>query len=112
MKTKAKLTTKGPKIKGKILKKLEVKEGVSKAGRSWRRQQFVIEQDTDFKDELCCTLFNDSISMLERFKEGQWVVLTLNLKSREWNNKYYNDINVTYIQDFTNESAEEEEMPF
>jgi|2_EtaG_2_1085320.scaffolds.fasta_scaffold60874_3 hypothetical protein len=95
-------------INGKLLKKLDITAGISKLNRDWRQQLFIIEQDNDFKDELCCSLFNDKISLLEPYNEGDWIVLTVKLRSREYNGKFYHDIIVVHIESLIEDTNEDQ----
>ena len=103
------------KIKARIKKILEVETGTSKSGTTWRKQNFIVNQFTPFKDELCCSIFNDNISLMANRKEGETVELELTIKSREWNGKYYTNVNCDMISPVSSESLiqdEIEENPF
>ncbi len=97
------------KIKARIKKIMEVENGTSKSGHEWRRQDFIVNQFTPFKDELCCSIFNDNISLMANRKEGETVELELTIKSREWNGKYFTNVNCDMIGPA---DSEEEENPF
>ena len=47
------------KIKGKIVKILEVEKGTSKAGKEWQKQNFVIDTGGKYNPEICFQLFGD-----------------------------------------------------
>ena len=97
------------KIKARIKKILEIETGTSKSGTTWKKQNFIVNQFTPFKDELCCSIFNDNISLMANRKEGETVDLELTIKSREWNGKYYTNVNCDMIRPV---SEADEENPF
>ena len=97
------------KIKARIKKIMEVEKGTSKSGHEWKRQDFLVNQFTPFKDELCCSIFNDNIGLMANRKEGETVELELTIKSREWNGKYFTNVNCDMIGPV---SEDEEENPF
>ena len=109
-------------IKGKIVNILEKESGTSKAGKEWNKQSFVIDTGAEWNPEVCFSLFGDEkIAMLENFAEGQDVDVAFNLSSREFNGKYYHNIDAWKI-DLVGEvatapkndsaPAEEDDLPF
>jgi len=85
-------------IKGKIIQVLKAETGVSRAGNEWKKQEFVIETQEQFPKKVCFTLFNDKSSALERFSAGHEVEVFFNLESREYNGKWYSNINAWKIE--------------
>lgn len=77
-------------IKGKLIKALPLEKGVSKAGKEWQKQSFVIDSGDQFNPEICFSMFGeDKIKSLKGFKAGQEVEVFFNLQSKEYNGKYY-----------------------
>lgn len=81
------------KIKGIIKLILKAESGVSRAGNEWKKQEFVIETSEQFPKKVCFTLFNDKFSLLEKVNEGDEVEVSFNLESREYNGKWFHNIN-------------------
>lgn len=98
-------------IKGKIQQILQQETGVSRAGNEWKKQEFVIETDEQFPRKVCFTLFNDKSSLLEDFKEGDEVDVAFNLESREFNGKWYHNINAWKIDRVSGEGNLPEPPP-
>ena len=84
-------------VKGKINQILQVNSGVSKAGNEWKKQEFVIETDDQFPKQVCFTLFNDKISLLEGLSSGEDVNVSFSVESREFNGRWYHNINAWKI---------------
>ena len=85
-------------LKGRIIKILEIESGTSKAGKEWKKQSFVINTDDDFNPEICFSLFGeDKIQKLSAFSLDQTVNVSFNLSSREYNGKYYHNIDAWNI---------------
>ncbi len=82
------------KVKGKITKVLDVESGTSKAGKDWKKLQFVVDTGDQFNPEVCFQLFGDE--KVENFnkdnKVGQEVEVSFNVSSREFNGKYYHNL--------------------
>jgi hypothetical protein len=81
------------KIKGKIVKILPVEMGTSKSGKEWKKSGFVIDTGAQFNPETCFSLFGeDKLDMLNAYSEGQEVEVSFNVSSREFNSKYYHNL--------------------
>jgi len=84
-------------IIGKLVKKLERETGVSKAGKSFEKQSIMVEQNVDYKKEVVITFFGDKIKSLRDIEVGSDVNVSINLSSREYNGKYYHNIDGWFI---------------
>ena len=85
-------------IKGKVQKILQPESGVSRAGKEWKKQEFVIETEEQFPKMVCFTLFNDKSSLVEGISVGEEVEVYFNLESREYNGKWFHNINAWKIE--------------
>ena len=75
---------------GKIVKVLESQSGVSKAGKEWVKQSFVIDNGNEYNPEVCFNCFGkEKVEALQQFKVGDEVGIRFNLSSREYNGNYY-----------------------
>ena len=85
-------------ITGKLVKSLDVESGTSKAGKEWKKQSFVIDTGAQYNPEVCFSLFGeDKIAMLEGLNPGTEIEVSFNLSSREYNGKYYHNIDAWRI---------------
>ena len=84
-------------IIGKLVKKLERETGVSKTGKTWEKQSIIVEQNTDYNKEVVISFFGDKIKSIRDIEEGSDVNVSINLSSREYNGKYYHNINGWFI---------------
>jgi hypothetical protein len=86
-------------IKGKLKEKLTLENGTTKAGKDWKKQNFVIDTGDQYNPDVCFTLFGDEkVAILENFQEGQEVTVSFNVSSREFNGKYYHNIDAWKIE--------------
>ncbi len=85
-------------VKGKIEQILKPESGVSRAGKEWQKQEFVIETDEQFPRKVCFTLFNDKTSLIKGISAGEEVEVSFNLESREYNGKWFHNINAWKIE--------------
>ena len=103
-------------ITGKLVQKLERETGVSKSGKSWEKQSILVEQaGTDYNKEVAISFFGDKIKSLRDVEVGSDVSVSINLSSREYNGKYYHNIDGWFIAKFGEETVSplnEQDVPF
>ncbi len=113
-------------VKGRITSILDVESGTSKAGKEWKKQSFVIDNGDQYNPNICFSLFGEEkIAMLNNFANGQEVEVGFNLSSREYNGKWYHNIDawkITADSGTTNTAApapaienapaEDDDLPF
>ena len=85
-------------VKGNLIQILKPESGVSKAGKEWKKQDFVIETNEQFPKKVCFTLFGDKISLLEGISEGMELEVYFSVESRDYNGKWYHNINAWKIE--------------
>ena len=104
-------------VKGKLIKKLEVQSGISKAGKDWKKQTVVIDTGEDFNNIIAISAFGDKLEQLEDLKEGMNVAISCNVYSREYNGRYYHNIDGYWLTSQDNKESKKEfitsdDMPF
>ena len=100
-------------IKGKLVQKLERETGVSKTGKTWEKQSILVEQDVDYNKEVAISFFGDKIKKIRDIEEGSDVSVSINLSSREFNGKYFHNIDGWFIAKLGQETVgETEDSPF
>tara|TARA_R110002020_G_scaffold167816_2_gene356360 strand:- start:206 stop:514 length:309 start_codon:yes stop_codon:yes gene_type:complete len=101
------------KITGKLVKILELQKGVSKAGKNWQKQSFVLDTGAEFNNEICIDTFGEKIEQIQNLKNGAEIEVKLNVSSKEYNGRYYHNISAWEItlQDSGN-IEESDNMPF
>ena len=85
-------------VKGTLLQILNQESGVSKAGKEWKKQDFVIETNEQFPKKVCFTLFGDKISLINGITEGSEIEVFFSLESRDFNGKWYHNINAWKVE--------------
>lgn len=85
-------------VKGKLDKVLDTVTGTSTKGE-WKKKEFVITtQDEQYAKTICFTLFNDKVSLIEGFQPGIDLEVAFNLESREYQGRYFHNVNAWRIQ--------------
>ncbi len=106
-------------VTGKLVKKLELETGTSKAGKEWQKQSIVIDTGNDFNNEVCVSAFGDKLKQMNKLEIGMEVSVLCNVYSREYNGRYFHNIDGYFFTNQTNASSDkitngeaEEDMPF
>lgn len=87
------------KVSGTISKILKVETGQSKAGKEWKKQNFVLDTNAEYNNLICFQLFGDKkLEAFSRFKEGERVEVSFNVSSREYNDKYYHNLDAWKLE--------------
>ena len=106
------------KVSGKIEKILPVESGTSKAGKEWKKQSFVVNTGAEFNPTVCFGVFGDEkIAAMANHKEGDSVEVLFNLSSREFDGKYYHNVDAWKIttlgaENATGAKVESDSLPF
>lgn len=88
------------KLTGKITTILPLQTGVSAQGNEWRKQTIVVVEDDSniaFPNEAVFDLFNDRIPETQ-LAVGQHVDVHFGIRTREYNGRIFNDINVVKLK--------------
>ena len=85
-------------LEGRIVQKMAVQSGQSARG-AWARQDFVVEyQDGSFPTSVCFSAWGqDKVQELDKYQVGDSVKVSFNVKGREYNGRWYNDLRVWRI---------------
>lgn len=97
-------------LKGKLIKILAMESGVARSGNPWKKQEFVIETQDQYPKKICLTLFNDKVTLLDGIMPGDDLEVSFDIESREFNNKWYHNINAWKI-DRVNQKDENDAIP-
>ena len=82
-------------IEGTLRQKLTPQKGTSARGE-WTKQEFILEfPDGNFTSQACFTAFGqDKVAELDKYQVGDKVKVSFNLRSREYNGRWYNDLQI------------------
>jgi hypothetical protein len=85
-------------IEGTLAQKLPVQSGNSARG-PWAKQEFILEYpDGNFTAKACFTAWGqEKVQDLAKYQVGDKVKVSFNLKSREYNGRWYNDLQIWKI---------------
>lgn len=83
-------------VDGIITNVLPVQSGVGKSsGKEWHKQTAVIQTSEQYPKSIAFDMFNDKIRTLQ---VGQSVHLQLSLESREYNGRWFTNVNAVSVE--------------
>ena len=101
-------------LRGKLSRKLSVESGTSKAGKEWQKQSFLVDTGSQYNPEVCFQLFGEEkIQMLSHHNEGDQIEVSFNLSSREYNGRYFHNVDAWRIENIgsNNQESAEPDIP-
>ena len=75
---------------GKIVQLLPEKSGESARG-TWRKQEYILETEDQYPRKVCFMAWSEKIDEFA-IKEGESLTVSINLESREYNDRWYTDV--------------------
>ena len=84
-------------LEGTIIQRLERQTGVSKAGKEWKKDEYVLETPGTYPHKVKFTIFGDKCDQMQ-CEVGKSYVLSCDLDSREFNGRWYTDVNVYMVR--------------
>ena len=85
-------------LEGTLRQKLGVQQGTSARG-PWAKQEFILEYpDGNYTSQVCFTAFGqEKVAELDKYQVGDRIKVSFNLRSREFNGRWYNDLQIWRI---------------
>lgn len=98
----------------KIIKKLAVESGTSAKG-DWSKQDLIVETQEQFPKKVCMNVWGkEKVEELAKFKDGATIKASINIESREFNNRWYTEIRawkMEQVESTATSQAEVEDLP-
>ena len=83
-------------LSGKIIQLLPEKSGESARG-PWRKQEYILETEGQYPKTVCFMAWSDKIDEFA-IKEGENLVVSIDLESREYNGRWYTDVKAWKVE--------------
>lgn len=78
-------------IKGRVTQVPPRVSGVSRAGKEWQKQEFILETMEQYPKSICFELFGDKVTQYP-VTVGEEVTVSFDLESRESNERWYTSV--------------------
>ena len=98
------------KVTGRVIKIMPEITGTSAKGE-WHKRDFVIDdEDGQYSKNICFSLFNDKNETFKKVLIGSQVEVSFSVESREYNGKYFSNVNAFKVDVIGQQK--QEEKPF
>ena len=87
---------------GNVVKKLDLESGTTKSGKEWSKQSIVIDTGGEFNNTIAVSAFGDKLTQMNKLEVGMKVSILCNVYSREYNGKFYHNIDGYHFTDQSN----------
>ena len=95
-------------VRGTVVKIVPAESGTSKAGKEWNKQVIVVDTGAEYNPEIAVQAFGDEkIKDLNKLSVGDEVMIKCNVSSREYNGKYFHNIDGYWFSKKTAEVTNE-----
>tara|TARA_B110000014_G_C19879225_1_gene455090 strand:- start:91 stop:441 length:351 start_codon:yes stop_codon:yes gene_type:complete len=97
-------------IEGLLVQKNEIENIKNKEGKQWVKQTFLIDVGSEYNSRICFQLFGEEkVKLIEEHELGDKVEVFFNISSREYNNRYYHNIDAWKINSINEKNLEEKQ---
>ena len=83
-------------LTAKLTQLLAIQTGTGKNGE-WKKQDIIIETEGQYPRKICVSVWGENIDY-DKLKVGNYLILDIEIKSTEYNNKWYTNIIATKIE--------------
>jgi hypothetical protein len=83
-------------IAGTVVSILPEVNGQGKNG-TWRKQEFILETEGQYPKKVCIAMWGDKIDQFA-LKEGDAVVASVDVESREYNSRWYTEVKTWKVE--------------
>lgn len=88
-------------ITGKLHKKFDIEQKSDK----FKAREFVIETEGDYPQYVKFQITQDKCSVIDQFNEGSTIKVYFDLRGREWQGKYFTNLNAWKVDGDSNGSG-------
>ncbi len=84
-------------LTGKILRVLDIKQGVGKtSGKEWKKREILVQTFGQYPQQVAISLWGEKAE-LDFVKEGATITCKVELASREYNDNFYTEVRAWQI---------------
>jgi hypothetical protein len=87
---------------GRVIQVMPTESGITKAGKGWSKTTFVIDTGGEYPKKIAIDVMGDKVQLPN---VGEDVTVSLNIESREYNGKWYTNVNAWKVETGAGQSA-------
>lgn len=85
-------------VTGRIIAVLPEQGGVSKAGNTWKKQEYVLETHDQYPKKICFQLFGEDRIAQAHIQPGEELTVSFDINSREYQGRWYTSIDAWKVE--------------
>ena len=98
-------------IDGTLIQKNEIENIENKEGKKWIKQTFLLEIGSEYNIRICFQLFGEEkVKLLDGYELGDKIEVFFNISSREYNKRYYHNIDAWRINHINPDSQKSDQQ--
>lgn len=78
-------------LTAKLIQVLPVQTGTGKNGQQWKKQDIIVETESQYPKKVCVSVWGDKISE-SLLNVGTKLNISFDVESREYNGRWYTDV--------------------
>lgn len=98
-------------LTGIIIVVMDVQSGVSQSGKSWARQEFVLETEERYPKRCLFRLFGEDRIKTAALAKNMRVTVDFDIDAREYQGKWYNDVSAWKVTNLDAQQATQPAQP-
>ena len=98
------------KVQGTVKHVEDVETFEGRNGGSYRKQNIVVTEKDDrgYDNAVALRAFGDTVAETEGLREGETVDVTFSINAREYNGRWYNDLNIIHVRTQASSAPQED----
>ena len=92
-------------LEGKVIQFLGETSGTSKAGKPWKKKEWLVETFGNFPRKVKVQAFGERADQINIIP-GNDYVLSIDIESREFNGRWFTDVSVFRVSDYVGNGAQ------
>ena len=90
-------------VTGSLAKICDLQTGISKAGKEWKRQSFILKTSGDYPKDIAFSVWGEKCTVIQNKAIGTVLDVSFNPESREYNERWYTELLAWKINENQNE---------
>lgn len=89
-----------------------VRDAQTFGAKGFTKREFVVTvEDGKYPQDICLECVQDKVSLLDGLKEGQMVTVTFDIRGREYNGRYFNNLQAWRVKAEDGGAADDDRPP-
>lgn len=97
-------------FQGKVIQDLGMTSGVSKAGKEWKKKEWLVETISQYPRKVKLQCFGDRSDQIN-LEPGHDYIFYVDIESRQYQDRWFTDVNVFRVEELQSQQAPMNQHP-